>query len=54
VPVGNCSGLIHQTAFKNDKKAFVGEVMKKTQGKANPNLIIEILKIKLAEEKGRG
>jgi aspartyl-tRNA(Asn)/glutamyl-tRNA(Gln) amidotransferase subunit B len=39
--------LIYQTAFKNDNKAFVGEVMKKTQGKANPKIVNEILKEKL-------
>jgi Asp-tRNA(Asn)/Glu-tRNA(Gln) amidotransferase B subunit len=32
---------------------FVGEVMKKTQGKANPKLVNEILKIKLTEDKDR-
>jgi len=45
--IGNCSGLIYQTAFKNYNKAFVGEVMKKTQGKANPKIVNEILREKL-------
>jgi hypothetical protein len=39
--IGNCSGLIYQTAFKNDNKAFVGEVMKRTQGKLTPNWLMK-------------
>jgi Asp-tRNA(Asn)/Glu-tRNA(Gln) amidotransferase B subunit len=45
--IGNCSGLIYQTAVKNDNKAFVGEVMKKTQGKTNSKVVNEILREKL-------
>ncbi len=32
---------------------FVGQVMKKTQGKANPQLVNEILKVKLSEAKDK-